>query len=446
MIWQNIVDEIPDFAHYLTADELEASTWQLKQDYPDLVEVQEIGASRAGHPLNLIRIGTGPHRALWMGGGHPNEPLGSLVIDYFTRLLCENTDLRESLDYTWYFIKCLDPDGSRRNEKWLTQKFDLKNYLRHSYRPPVLMQPEFTFPHTYKDFHFDDPLPEAQAILNALEIAQPDLYYSLHCGSYGGAFYGFNRPLPALYPLLQDILDRLNLYRLPYSFIVGDVGDELLLADGIFQQSGLDYIYENLVTRGEENPAQHIPHGGTGIEIAQKYNAFMLNAEVDYCQDARIRDESLTEIPLKDVLIANQKFWEAFLTKLAVIPPVLNEFRVPFNLTLIPHLDLSIPDLAIGLPPVTQMATVQQIHLYSELPRLRVLREIGQFLNMLELEIADSNPSSDIENVYQMLEHEFEIIWEDLAAGLTYRAVPLRELVGYQLVSGLVTAEVLQLS
>ena len=36
---------------------------------------------------------------------HPNEPIGAMMLEYFTRELAENKELREKLDYTWYIVK-----------------------------------------------------------------------------------------------------------------------------------------------------------------------------------------------------------------------------------------------------------------------------------------------------------------------------------------------------
>jgi len=41
--------------------------------------------------------------------------------------------LRESLGYTWYLVKCIDPDGTRLNEGWFKGPFSIENLARHYY-------------------------------------------------------------------------------------------------------------------------------------------------------------------------------------------------------------------------------------------------------------------------------------------------------------------------
>lgn len=170
----------------------------------------------------------------------------------------------------------------------------------------------------------------------------------------------------------------------------------------------------------------------------------MLNAEVDYCQDARIVDDTLTDIPLAQVIEESMAFWPRLLETLQSIMSAIDDLRVDFNLALVPHLDLSIPDMSTELPPADQMATVRQIHQYADVPKLHVLREIGQLLGMLDDELADGNPSQAIQQAHDILARQFEAIWQELEQQLDYNIVPLRELVGYQLAAGLVTAEYLQ--
>lgn len=46
-------------------------------------------------------------------------------------------------DATWNLLLCLDPDGLRRNEGWLTGPYSLGRYFRNFFRPGFLEQPEW---------------------------------------------------------------------------------------------------------------------------------------------------------------------------------------------------------------------------------------------------------------------------------------------------------------
>ena len=50
MDFKKLIDEIPAYDHFLTVDEMDASTLKLAEDYPDLVSVTQEGTSRGGHP------------------------------------------------------------------------------------------------------------------------------------------------------------------------------------------------------------------------------------------------------------------------------------------------------------------------------------------------------------------------------------------------------------
>ena len=68
--------------------------------------------------------------------------------------------MRESLGYTWYLVKCIDPDGTRLNEGWFKGPFSIENLARHYYRPPAYQQVAWTLslPPSVPPSGGDDPL------------------------------------------------------------------------------------------------------------------------------------------------------------------------------------------------------------------------------------------------------------------------------------------------
>jgi hypothetical protein len=176
----NIISDVPDYQVFLTVDELKAGARKLAGRYPDAVEILPVGYSRQGDPIEALKIGDGPKKALLFAMPHPNEPIGSMMLEYLSARLAEDDGLRQELGYTWYLIKCIDPDGTRLNEGWFKGPFSIGNYARHYYRPPSHQQVEWTFPVDYKTLHFHDSLPEAQALMTLFEQIRPDFIYSLH--------------------------------------------------------------------------------------------------------------------------------------------------------------------------------------------------------------------------------------------------------------------------
>ena len=86
----DIISRIPEYSCFLTVDELDQSTARLAKDFPGRVEVSCVGHSRGGHPIQLIKIGHGSKNALVFACPHPNEPIGSLTVDFLTRELASN--------------------------------------------------------------------------------------------------------------------------------------------------------------------------------------------------------------------------------------------------------------------------------------------------------------------------------------------------------------------
>ena len=78
----DILNDVPDYQVFLTVDELNASTRQLANKHPNTVEVLPVGHSRQGDPIEAIKIGNGPKQALLFAMPHPNEPIGSMMLEY----------------------------------------------------------------------------------------------------------------------------------------------------------------------------------------------------------------------------------------------------------------------------------------------------------------------------------------------------------------------------
>ncbi|MFR9256203.1 MAG: hypothetical protein ACLVJ6_12280 [Merdibacter sp.] len=97
------------------------------------------------------------------GTPHPNEPIGSMMLDAFTRILAEDPALRAALDYTWYIIKSSDVDGMAKNEGWFKGPFTISQYQHNFFRPAFDQQVEWSFPIDYKQYHFMRPRPKHSA-------------------------------------------------------------------------------------------------------------------------------------------------------------------------------------------------------------------------------------------------------------------------------------------
>ncbi|MCY3979992.1 MAG: M14 family zinc carboxypeptidase, partial [Chloroflexi bacterium] len=85
---KKIAADIPDYQQFLTVDELNDSSHRLREQYPDLVSIRNIGRTRSGDPIELLTVAGGADCAFVFGGPHPNEPIGCMTIEYLSQRLC----------------------------------------------------------------------------------------------------------------------------------------------------------------------------------------------------------------------------------------------------------------------------------------------------------------------------------------------------------------------
>ena len=210
---EDILAKVPAYDTFLTVDEMDASTLQLAKDYPDVVTVTEVGRSRWNHPIYCLKIGSGSQNALMYGTPHPNEPIGAMMLEFFSRELAENEELRRELDYTFYIIKSSDPDGTSLNEGWFKGPFTISHYQRNFFRPAFAQQVEWSFPIDYKTLHFHAPIPETKALMELIDQKKPTFIYSLHNAGFGGCYWYLTDGDEALYKALyrQPALEKVPL-------------------------------------------------------------------------------------------------------------------------------------------------------------------------------------------------------------------------------------------
>src|SRR5262245_23556503 len=108
---QPLLARVPDYTEFFTLDELRARTRALIAEFPGVARLVTAGASAEGRPIELLTVGHGRRPVLLVGVPHPNEPIGTLTIDFLTRLLCEDEALRSQLEVTLFAVPVDEPDG-----------------------------------------------------------------------------------------------------------------------------------------------------------------------------------------------------------------------------------------------------------------------------------------------------------------------------------------------
>ncbi|MFJ8059024.1 M14 family zinc carboxypeptidase [Streptomyces sp. NPDC096142] len=184
---------LPPLLRYPSVDELGAQAAALVARHPRDARLRRVGTSRAGTPLWLLSVGHGSRQALVVAGPHANEPVGGATVLRLAERVLADPRLTEGADATWNLLLCLDPDGSRRNEGWLSGPYSLGRYFRNFFRPGFLEQPEWL-----PDGAAGARLPETRALLAVQDELRPFLQCSLHGVDVGGGFVELTHDLPGL--------------------------------------------------------------------------------------------------------------------------------------------------------------------------------------------------------------------------------------------------------
>ena len=292
MNFEDLLKNIPDYKEFLTVEEMDESSHALAREFPDLVEIREAGRSRGGHPIYVLKIGEGSKNAFMFGCPHPNEPMGCMMLEYFSRYLCEHEDFRKEFDYTWYLIKSIDVDGTKLNEGWFKGPFTLYNYARNFYRPIGSEQAEWTFPFDYKNYKWDTPIPETKVLMDIIDETKPAFMYSLHNAGFGGAYWYLTKEAPEIYEKFYAAAERnhvpLHLGEPEAPFIPS-------FSKAIYKMIEMKEEYDFAEQYGEGDPAETMFAGDSSDAYAKQYGTFCLVAELPYFYSPKIEDTS--ELP-----------------------------------------------------------------------------------------------------------------------------------------------------
>ena len=442
-----ILNDVPDYQVFLTVDELKNSTRQLANRHPEIVEILPIGKSRQGESIDAIKIGHGPKVALLFAMPHPNEPIGSMMLEFFSQRLAEDEGLRESLGYTWYLVKCIDPDGTRLNEGWFRGPFTLENYARHYYRPPAYQQVAWTFPIDYKTLHFDAPIPETQALMGIIEQVKPDFMYSLHNSDFGGVYYFLWEAAPPLYDQFHKLVASQGL---PLHMGESERPYEEQYASAIYRDSSITEEYDYLDKHTDADPAEIITGGTLSFEYARRFcDPFTLICEMPYFYHAAINDASPSDMLRRDALLqAIAESRESVEVLAELYDAVKGELTVSslFRDAVEEHLRASPQEIAVEEewvrtnPKTEGMATVAEKFDNVIIQKYYRLTMLGMFLRMLQAQISKTGATPVLISAQETTKDAFDKRAAALEAEIDYNVIPIQKLVRVQLGSGLLAA------
>ncbi|RKX56239.1 MAG: hypothetical protein DRP50_00815 [Thermotoga sp.] len=446
-VLKEIVKSVPDYKVFKTVDELDESSKELAKRYSNEVSLLEVGRSRDNNPIYCLKIGNGEKSALLYAFPHPNEPIGSLVLDYLSEKLASSKELRDVFDFTWYIIKVADPDGAKLNEGWFKGPFNPLNYALNFYRPAGNQQVEWTFPIKYKTLDFNSPIPETKALMNIMEEAKPDFIYSLHNAGFGGVYFYITDEAPLLYPIFEKAYKDLNL---PASLGEPEMPYAVKLADAVYKMPTTEDTYDYYEKYSDKDPAEIIKSGTASYGYARRFNdkIFELVCEVPYYYDPRIEDLSSVDKIRRDLVLKNIDTMQHNYEDLEnIYNTVKNKLivKTPMQQAIDYFLDSakkSIPaekKWAQQAKELGRKATVAEEfdnELVSKFYRMLIW---GMFRRMLLINYEaskDMDLKSAADDVYQKLQS----LNEKLEKGLNYTVIPIQKLVKVQLMAGLYSA------
>jgi hypothetical protein len=297
------IARVPEYREFFTLDELRSRAHTLTGEFPGVARLETVGASAEGRPIELLTVGHGRRPVLLVGVPHPNEPIGTLTIDFLCRLLCEDDDLRGSLEVTLHAIPVADPDGLVLNEGWLKGAFSPLRYALEFYRPPHREQVEWSFPVDYKTLRFTTPTPEAATVMRVMERVRPQVFYSLHNAGFCGVYFYVSHDRPALFRRLHDLVAGRGL---PLHRGEPEVPYVKTLAPAVYELFSIEDTYEYLARTLDEDPAAVIEAGTCADDWLKRVSddPFSLVSELPYYTAPALEDTSPADMTRRDAVLA----------------------------------------------------------------------------------------------------------------------------------------------
>ena len=456
-VFDDVIKNIPDYKEFLTVEEMDASSKKLAKEFPEVVELFEMGRTRDNHPLYCLKIGNGSNNALMFGCPHPNEPIGTMMLEYFTRELAQNKELRDELDYTWYIVKSWDADGTKLNENWFKGPYTLYNYARNFFRPAGHQQVDWTFPIDYKNLHFHDTIPETKAMMGLIDDIKPKFIYSLHNAGFGGVYWYISKETKEIY---EDMRNAARKQGIPLNLGEPEAPYCVAYDPAIYQDLGIQQDYDYLEKYGVPNPGEVIKAGTCSADYAKEVcDAFTLLTELPYFYDKRIDDLSPSDITRKDAVLKSLKFSkeaDAFIKNTLNNAKKYMDENNPFKLALEAFTDNDESNEATikmvnENPDFDKMATVAEkfdnlliSKFYKTLSYGLLVRANETELLKMEVNNEDNPEKKEVlEKAFNDALEKLKELSGILEEEIDYEVVPIKKLVSIQLECGLLMADYL---
>lgn len=454
--FDELVAEVPSYEAFFDVATHRRRDERLAKKH-EHVSFDVVGDSSEGNEIWVTTVGDGEYTAFMFAAPHPNEPIGSMTIDFLLQQLAEDDDLRNSLDYEFVFVKTADIDGTLLNQGWFDGPFTISNYAQNFYRPASYEQVEWTFPMDYEDYTFDSPLPETEVLMSIIADYEPDFIYSLHNAGFGGCYYYISHELETIFDDLREI-SRDHGVPLDLGEPEAPWMDEF--DDAVFEMPSATGQYDYYESDTDQDPLDVLESGAGSFDFARKHNPDVVElvTELPYFYDEQIESDELTDRTRREVVLDGADAEEELITFLTEqyeqVADELPDSRL--KRTVEEVVEKSEERLqakrtwAKNEPELEETATVAQaVDAMTIRPFYRMLY-FGTFMRALDRAAMSADPETTdidaIKDVKAAVERRFYETEGQLLDELDYRAIPIRKLVAIQVRAGLICLDYLQQS
>jgi hypothetical protein len=415
-----------------TVDQVASEVEKLAADLPEVCRTRRIGTSRLGEPLRLLSVGHGRRNALVVGCPHPNEPIGLLTVLDLAKRVATSPELREDIDFSWHFVPCIDPDGTRLNEGWFAGPMTIRNYHENFYRPAFEDQPEWTFPVLDERAFFDRMLPETQALARVIDELRPKFQYSLHNANFGGVFFILNGGLPGMAEELDQVAAEQGV---PLSLGPVDTMGWDTAAPAVYLMPPA----ETLIQAAARGTSDSVRHGGSSAHYAERHGTTTLITEVPFWHDSRADDLSDSgrsyadtlqhaAVELRDDRAVLSELYEKIRPLLVVPSPMRTS--IADQLATASSVAAANDAMAEATPP--RPATVAEEFAAATVVHMLRLRAAGMMRRQLAVEHDAGNQPPESRVVKRQLDELFDTWCAAAESELSQDPFPLRQLVSLQ--------------
>lgn len=450
-----IVSDVPRYESFYNVAEHRERDEALAAEYAH-ASFDVLGESSDGNEIWSLTLGDGQYTAFMFAAPHPNEPIGSMTIDFLANRLAKDDSFRDSFDYEFVFVRTADIDGTLLNEGWFDGPFTMSNYAQNFYRPASDEQIEWTFPIEYEEYKFDAPLPETEVLMEIISEKEPDFIYSLHNAGFGGCYYYISHDLDEIFDDLRQIArDR----GVPLHLGEPETPWATEFDDAVFKTLSMRNHYDYLTEHTDKDPTEMLTSGAGSVDFAHKQNedTVALITELPYFYDEQIESETQTDRTRREVILEGADrgaelidFLEGQLDR---VQENLPNTRLTRSISEMVEKGSDRIEAkrtwAKNTSELEESATVAQTVDALTMRSFYQMLYFGTFLRALDHAAMSTENEDNAEllvEVKSTVEAQFHELNGQLLEDLDYQAIPIRKLVAIQAQAGLICMDYLQQS